>query len=433
MSATARSSILSTKVVQLCAKQNHSIGVCGARFAPIGKFAGLVSSFASRRFYSENGSGAKDKKLFTPGPLGTSPTVKQAMLRDLGSRDVEFVETVRYIRSKLTKIAGVSSSEFTCIPVQGSGTYGVEAVFQSTVPRQNGKVLVFENGAYGKRLAKICEKMGVDHHVESFPEDDFIDFSRVQDIVKADNSFTNVAAVHCETSSGVINPVDQIGGLVETYLPNATCFVDAMSSFGAVPIDVAASGIDYIVSSANKCVEGVPGFAYVIARIEKLRKCKGFSRSLSLDLVDQYETLETTGQFRFTPPTHAMLAFRQALDELELEGGVRGRASRYRENREILKEGMAKLGFKELLDDRHDGYIITSYHYPKDPKFSFKDFYTRLNDKDQVIYPGKVLNADCFRIGNIGYLKPADMKHLMVCVEEVCKDMGLKMPLDSEG
>lgn len=370
-----------------------------------------------------------DKKLFTPGPLGTSATVKSAMLRDLGSRDVEFIQLIKNIRSKLVHIAGVSDSVFTAVPMQGSGTFAIESVFQSTTPRKRAKVLALENGAYGKRLGKVCEVIGIDVDVLSFPENEMVDCKVVEQKLRENKSYTTVAMVHLETSSGVINPVTDVGKVVKQCIPNCDFFVDAMSSFGAVPLDLEAANVDYLVSSVNKCLEGVPGFSYVIARLSKLSKCKGNSRSLSLDLYDQYDSLEKTNQFRFTPPTHTMLAFWKALEEFEAEGGVQGRSKRYQENCAILKAGMKEMGFREFLGPHHHGYIITSYCFPKDKNFNFTDFYMKLNDRDQVIYPGKVLNADCFRIGNIGYLFPKDMKHLLKCIQDVCKEMNISLPI----
>ncbi|GAB1607486.1 uncharacterized protein LOC115217501 [Argonauta hians] len=370
------------------------------------------------------------KKLFTPGPLSTSRTVREAMLKDLGSRDIQFIQCVSNIRQKILDIAQVSNLEYTAIPVQGSGTYAVEAVFQSTVPQTDGKVLILENGAYGKRIAKICDIAGIANHVLSFPEDSAINVSVVEDILKTDSMFTHVAIVHCETSSGVFNPVIEVGQIIKKYLDNCIYFVDAMSSFGAVPLDFAAGNIDFMVSSANKCLQGVPGFSYVVARTKKILECRGYSRCLTLDLCDQYENLEKTGQFRFTPPTHTMLAFQQAIEEFEQEGGLKGRSARYMENRSILKEGMKSLGFKELLRDLGQGnYIITSYFFPEDPNFDFKTFYNKLNDLDCVIYPGKVLEANCFRIGTIGEVYPADVKKLLEAIKTVCIDMNMKLPL----
>ncbi|XP_014667500.1 PREDICTED: 2-aminoethylphosphonate--pyruvate transaminase-like isoform X2 [Priapulus caudatus] len=367
------------------------------------------------------------KKLFTPGPLCTSKTVKEAMLLDYGSRDTTFIETVKYIREKLLDVAGVDPSQYTCVPLQGSGTYALEAVISSTVPRQGGKVLVLANGAYGMRVSRICKAHNIDHVLCRFPDEEKVRVEVVEEALKQD-TFTNVSIVHCETSSGVINPVEDVGLLLKRYT-DATYFVDAMSSFGAIPLDMVACGVDYLVSSANKCIEGIPGFSYVIANREKLFNSKGWSRTLSFDLVEQCEGLDQNGQFRFTPPTHVMLAFKQALIELEQEGGVKGRARRYKENRSVLRDGMTKLGFRELLDDSHRGYIITSYHFPNDPNFDFKTFYTRLGDLDQVIYPGKMTEVDCFRIGNIGHLFPADMRKLLDCIEHVCNEMRLKIPI----
>ncbi|XP_060596765.1 2-aminoethylphosphonate--pyruvate transaminase-like [Ruditapes philippinarum] len=370
-----------------------------------------------------------DKKLFTPGPLGTSPTVKSAMLRDLGSRDVEFIKLIKTIRSKLVQIAGVSDSTFTAVPMQGSGTFAIESVFQTATKRSGAKVLVFENGAYGKRLGKVCEVMGVEVDVISFPENDYIDLKKVESILQGNNSYTLVAMVHCETSSGVINPVEGVGKIVKQHLPDSDFFVDAMSSFGAIPLDLEAAKVDYLVSSVNKCLEGVPGFSYAIARLNKLLGCKGNSRSISLDLFEQYDNLEKTNQFRFTPPTHTMLAFAQAIQEFETEGGVEGRSARYRENCTILKAGMKEMGFKEFLSPNHEGYIITSYCFPQDKNFNFNNFYMKLNERDQVIYPGKVLDADCFRIGSIGYLFPNDVRHLLKCIKDVCKEMNITLPI----
>ncbi|XP_062503061.1 2-aminoethylphosphonate--pyruvate transaminase-like [Corticium candelabrum] len=398
----------------------------GAARAPVSRCAGILSS--ARRWFSLATESA-EKKLFTPGPLNTSAATKQAMLRDLGSRDVEFVQTVAFIRRKLVELAGLSTDLFTCVPVQGSGTYALESVLTTTVPRQGGRVLALTNGAYGERSASICRVLGIDVEEVKFPEDETIDVQRVRDVVSRDQSFTNVSIVHCETTSGVVNSVEEVGRLVKQMLPNAAYFVDTMSSFGGMPLDLEAAQVDYMVSSCNKCLESVPGFSYVLANSRKLLACKGWSRSVSLDLVAQYNGLETNGQFRFTPPTHAMLALKQALKELDVEGGIEARAKRYQQNRKVLQIGMAEMGFKEYLDSNHQGYIITSYRYPSHPNFSFNEFYQRLNNKGMVIYPGKVTKADCFRIGNIGHLFSTDMDRLLLAIRDVCKEMNIDLPL----
>ena len=367
--------------------------------------------------------GWKDKILFTPGPLTTSRTVKQAMLKDLGSRDFAFIGLVREIRETLVALGEGRAGEYTAIPMQGSGTFGLEAVVASTVP-PGGKLLVVINGAYGKRIATMAEMLKIDTQRMQFPENTKPDPAGIEAVLKADPKITNVSLTHCETTTGIINPVREIGAVVKAA--GAKFFVDAMSSFGAVPVNLAECNIDYLVSSANKCIEGVPGFSFVIARISSLNETKGCARSLSLDLLAQYEGLERNGQFRFTPPTHALLAFRQALAELEAEGGVAGRAARYRANYETLVAGMRGMGFKEYLPPEDQGVIITAFLYPDDPNFSFEKFYEALNARDYVIYPGKVTDADCFRIGNIGRIFGPDVRGLLAAVREVIAEMGVK-------
>jgi len=368
--------------------------------------------------------GWKDKVLFTPGPLTTSRTVKQSMLRDLGSRDYEFIGVIKDIRQQLVEIAGGSPKEFTAIPLQGSGTYGLEAVVSSTIP-PDGKLLVIINGAYGKRIVKISRILKIETTALEFPENSKPDLKKIEAALKADSKISQVAVVHCETTTGIMNPIKEIGELVSKH--GAKYFVDAMSSFGAVPIDVADCRIDYLVSSANKCVEGVPGFTFAIANLASLKATRGFARSLTLDLLDQYEGFEKNGQFRFTPPTHAMIAFRQALAELQAEGGVPGRAARYRANYEALIAGMRQMGFKEYLDEADRGYIITSFLYPQDPKFKFEEFYEKLNARNYVIYPGKVSDADCFRIGSIGRIFESDIHDLLACIKQTIDEMGVRL------
>ncbi len=367
--------------------------------------------------------GYKDKTLFTPGPLTTSQTVKLAMLRDLGSRDFEFIRLVKEIREELVELAGGSTDEYGTILMQGSGTFSLEAVISSTTP-PDGKLLVIINGAYGKRLAKIASVLKVDTITLECPEDQCPDPEKVAKALKDNPGITNVSVVHCETTTGIINPIGAIGKIVKES--GAKYMVDAMSSFGAVPIDMAELNIDYLVSSANKCIEGVPGFAFVIARLASLKQTEGYARSVCLNLLDQYEGLEKNGQFRFTPPTHTLRAFHQAMTELRNEGGVEGRAKRYRNNYETLVSGMRKMGFKEYLKDSDQGYIITSFKFPSDPNFDFNKFYVNLNDKDYVIYPGKVSNADCFRIGNIGRIFASDVRALLAAIGETLEEINVK-------
>ncbi|MCH7688540.1 MAG: 2-aminoethylphosphonate--pyruvate transaminase [Planctomycetes bacterium] len=371
-------------------------------------------------------SSAKDRTLFTPGPLTTSQTVKQAMLRDLGSRDVEFIETVRRIRQALLALAGVSrDTGYEAVLMQGSGTFGLESVIGSTVP-PDGKLLVIINGAYGDRIAKIARVLKIDIATLKYPEDRPPDPADVDRTLSQDSAITNVAVVHCETTTGIINPIEEIGQVVKQH--EKAYFVDSMSAFGAVLFDFEKCGIDFLVSSANKCIEGVPGFSFAICRRDSLHATEGWARSLSLDLLAQWQGLEANGQFRFTPPTHAILAFEQALCELQAEGGVEGRAARYRANYETLVAGMREMGFAEYLSPKLQGTIITAFRYPNHPRFQFDEFYTRLNDKGFVIYPGKVSSIDCFRIGNIGRLFECDMLALLAAIRATLSEMDIELP-----
>ena len=365
-----------------------------------------------------------DKLLFTPGPLTTSLGVKQAMLRDLGSRDLEFIEMVRSIRNKLLDVSGVTGRGYEAIPVQGCGTMGIEAVVSSTVAR-DGKLLVVINGAYGRRIAKMASMLGIETVSLELPENRPTDLERIKDALDHHAGVTHVAVVHCETSTGILNPVEEIGervgGRGRFYI------VDAMSSFGAVPLNMEEAGIDYLISSANKCLQGAPGFSFVIARRSALIETEGLARSLSFDLFAQWKGLEANEQFRFTPPTHALLAFHQALQEFEQEGGVNARAARYRRNHEALVEGMRRMGFEEYLRPEDQSYIITSFRYPDHPNFNFQDFYNNLNARGFVIYPGKVSDADCFRIGTIGDLFERDIHRLLSAIRQTLAEMNLAL------
>ncbi|KAK4305715.1 hypothetical protein Pmani_022404 [Petrolisthes manimaculis] len=380
-----------------------------------------------------------EKKLFTPGPLCVPVEVKGAMGVDLGSRDHQFISCVAQVRAGLLKVAQVSAPEYTCVPLQGSGTYCVEAVVNTASPRDNtAKVLVLVNGAYGRRIVQMCEKATIPVTVLEGPEHLPMSLLEVEAALqKKDDSdgvgggWSMVCIVHCETSSGVINPICEVGQLVRRYCPGASYMVDAMSSFGAVEVDMVACGIDFLVSSANKCLEGVPGFAYAICRTSRLLSCKGNCRVLSLDLVEQHVGLEVNGQFRFTPPTHALLAFNVALTRFWHQGGVQGRAHRYKQNNEILVSGMEGLGYRRLVQPPHASYIITAFHFPKHEAFSFTKLYNGLAERGLVIYPGKVTSAECFRIGNIGDLHTHDINTLLQAVKEVMVQMGLPVPLNS--
>lgn len=362
----------------------------------------------------------KDKALFTPGPLTTSRTVKQAMLRDLGSRDSEFIQTVREVRRRLVALGEACEETYTAILVQGSGTFGIESVISSVIP-DGGKLLVLVNGAYGERMVKMANVHHIPVIAQTSPENCPVDAELLEKTLQRDENITHVAVVHCETTTGIINPIREVGAIVKKY--NRVYIVDAMSSFGAYSIDLPNLGIDYLISSSNKCIEGVPGFSFVLAKKEPLQSAQGKARSLCLDLYAQWEGLEGDGQFRFTPPTHVILAFYQALLELEAEGGVAARAARYQRNADLTIDGMISLGFKPYLVADNRGYIITSFYYPESPNFSFRQFYEKLSEKGCVVYPGKLSHANCFRIGHIGRLEESDVFMLLAAVHEVIKEM----------
>lgn len=367
---------------------------------------------------------ARDKLLFTPGPLTTSATVKQAMLRDLGSRDGAFIALVRDVRARLVRLGHGDPATYTAIPMQGSGTFGIEAVLGSVIP-PDGKLLVAVNGAYGRRMVQMAQVLRIPVTVVESAEDCPIEPETIAAALQRDPAISHVALVHCETTTGLLNPVVETGTVVATA--GKVYIVDAMSSFGAIPIDLGAAHVDYLVSSANKCIEGVPGFAFVLARTAHLLTSRGYARSLSLDLVEQYLGLEQTGQFRFTPPTHALLAFHQALLELEAEGGVPARHARYRANHRRLLDGMIALGFRPYLAPAHQGPIITAFHYPDHPAFDFPTFYEALNRRGYVIYPGKLSRVDCFRMGTIGRIFPADIDALLDAVRSVLVELGIDL------
>ncbi len=367
---------------------------------------------------------AYDRLLLTPGPLTTHSAVRNAMLQDVGSRDPEFIAVIREIRDGLLDVAGVGQhGGFEAVLMQGSGTFTVESVISSIVP-PGGKLAVLVNGAYGDRMVQIARRHRIDTVVFRAAENEPVDVDVIDRALCEDDAVTHVAIVHCETTSGVMNPVQAVGQVVHRH---GKCYlVDSMSAFGAVPVDLDGSRIDVLVASANKCLEGVPGFAFAICRRSTLEASRNTARTVSLDLHAQWEGLESNGQFRFTPPTHVLMAFREALRGLHAEGGIDARAARYRANHAALVKGMRQLGFEEYVQPVHQGYIITSFLYPRDTNFHFPSFYDSLRERGFVIYPGKLTGVDCFRIGNIGQVFPADIEKLIDAVREVLDEMGVR-------
>ena len=366
-------------------------------------------------------SKGRDPWLLTPGPLTTSLSVKQAMLHDWGSRDQEFIAINRRVRDRLVALAGGEGSH-VCVPLQGSGTFVVEAAVGTILPR-DGKALILVNGAYGQRIARICDYYQRRYNILETPEDVPNDPTALDAALADDTDLSHVFVVHCETTSGILNPVAEVAEVTARH--GRRLIIDAMSAFGAIPLDARRVPFDALVASSNKCFEGVPGVGFAILRESLLKDCKGNAPSLTLDLYDQWQTMEKNAQWRFTPPTHVIVAFDQALREHEEEGGVPGRGARYARNCKILVDGMRELGFETLLPDAIQAPIIVTFHMPADPSFVFQTFYDCLGERGFVIYPGKLTVADSFRIGCIGRLGEEEMRGALDAVRESLALMGV--------
>lgn len=360
--------------------------------------------------------------LLTPGPLTTALSVKQAMLKDWGSWDSDFRAMTATLRRGLLDLLEDADGAYDCVPIQGSGTFAVEAMMASFVPR-DGKVLVLVNGAYGKRIAETLVYLGREHVV--IDKGDYLPprGPEVAEALAADPAITHVVVVHCETSSGILNPIEEISEAV--YAAGRTLLLDSMSAFGALPILPRHVRFEALASSANKCIEGVPGFGFVIARKTGIEAAKGNSHSLSLDVYAQWAAMEKTGQWRFTPPTHVVAAFLEALRLHREEGGCPGRLARYTENRDVMVAGMRALGFETLLKDRWLSPIIVTFFNPADPKFEFARFYDRMKAKGFIIYPGKLTIVDSFRVGCIGRMDADVMRRVTGAAGETLAEMGV--------
>ena len=362
--------------------------------------------------------------LLTPGPLTTSRTVRQAMLVDYSTWDVDYNAIVTRVRQGIVRLA-TASDGYTCTLIQGSGTFAVESTIGSAVPA-DGKIVIVNNGAYGKRMVETAARLRIDHLELAHAETDPPDLDRMRKAFESDRAITHVAMAHCETTTGMLNPAADVGRLAREF--GKKYILDAMSSFAGVPMTIQSVGADFLISSANKCVQGVPGFGFVVASRAEMESIKGQARSLSLDLWDQWQEMEAKGgKWRYTSPTHVVCAFDQALKELNEEGGVEARHRRYSENQRRLVDGMEAMGFRTLIPRKWHSPIITSFHNPADPKYSFNVFYDKLKARRFVIYPGKVSQADCFRIGTIGHVFPEDIDLLLANIREVIAEMKVNV------
>lgn len=368
---------------------------------------------------------AVDYLLLTPGPLSTTATVRAAMLQDSCTWDADYNQgVVEPIRRELVRLATGPEyeSDYSAVLLQGSGSYVVESVLGSAIGVDEC-LLIINNGAYGARMGEMARCLGLRHHELDCGETSRPEPAAIEAMLARHPEITHLAMVHCETTTGMLNPLDEVAALCQRR--GIRLIVDAMSSFGGIPIDMGRLGIEFLISSANKCIQGVPGFGFVIARRAALIACAGRARSVSLDLHAQWQTMEQQGgKWRFTSPTHTVLAFAQALRELDEEGGIAARHRRYSENQRTLVTGMAALGFAPLLPEKWQSPIITAFYSPAHPDYRFADFYQRLKGQGFVIYPGKVSQADCFRIGNIGDVTPERVYDLLVAMASACYWQG---------
>ena len=365
---------------------------------------------------------SRDPILLTPGPITTSLDTKMAMLRDWGSWDASFNAVTGEVRKKLLAIVNGQDTH-VCVPLQGSGTFSVEAAINTLVPR-DGHVLVLINGAYGLRLAKLTQMMGRKVTTFETPEDVPTTPADVDRLLKSDPSITHVGLIHCETSTGILNPLQDIAVVIERH--GKSLVVDAMSSFGAIDIDGRATRFDALIAASGKCIEGPPGMGFVLARRSVLEKCAGNSTSLALDLHDQWVYMEKTTQWRYTPPTHVVVAFNAALDPHIAEGGQPARLARYKKNCDTLVAGMMEMGFKLFLKPEIQAPIILTFHAPPDPAYNFKEFYARVREKGFILYPGKLTTVETFRVGCIGAIGADEMRQAVNVVRDTLREMGIR-------
>jgi 2-aminoethylphosphonate-pyruvate transaminase len=369
----------------------------------------------------------RDPLLLTPGPLTTSLATKTAMLHDWGSWDSSFNTLTADVRRRLVAIID-GAADFTCVPLQGSGTFAVEAVIGTLLPR-DGKLLCLINGAYGKRIAQLTEIMGRQVSVLDFGESAPVDPVMLASALERDPAITHVAVVYCETSTGIQNPMVAISEIVAAA--GKSLIIDAMSAFGALPMPVQMLTYDAVVASGNKCLEGVPGMGFAILRTAALEQCAGRAHSLSLDLHAQWRYMEQTGQWRYTPPTHVMAALAVALDQFENEGGQPARLARYEDNCRTLVAGLEALGLRIFLAPDIQAPIIVTVHAPAHPNWNFSTFYALAKARGVVLYPGKLTHAETFRVGCIGAISSADMCIAVDVIADTLRQMQIT-PLSTQ-
>jgi 2-aminoethylphosphonate-pyruvate transaminase len=357
--------------------------------------------------------------LLTPGPLTTSLRTRQSMLRDWGSWDADFNSITGRIRERLLQIVhGTGSHE--CVPMQGSGTFSVEAALGTLVPR-TGHVLIPLNGAYCQRIARTCKYLGRKATTIDYAENAQVSAADVERALAGDPSITHVALVHCETSTGILNPLQEVAQVVARH--GRGLIVDAMSSFGALEIDARTTPFDAVVAASGKCLEGPPGMGFVVVRRAALERSEGNCHSLSLDLYDQWTYMQKTTQWRYTPPTHVVAAFDSAIAQYLEEGGLAARGARYARNCRTLIDGMSGLGLKSFLPAAIQAPIIVTFFAPDSPRYVFRDFYDAVKARGYILYPGKLTTVETFRVGCMGQLGERGIAGAVEAVGEVLAEM----------
>ena len=363
----------------------------------------------------------RDAILLTPGPLTTTLRTKLAMLRDWGSWDADFVAMTAELRRQLVAVLHGEDSHVV-VPLQGSGTFSVEAAVATLVPR-DGHLLVLDNGAYCKRLGKVATLMGRRTSIMSHAEDEAVSADALDAKLRADPSITHVGFIHCETGTGVLNPLQAVSDVCKRH--GKGLIIDAMSSFAALPIDARVVTFDALVAASGKCLEGVPGMGFVFIRGAVLAGCENNSHSLAMDLFDQHAYMERTGQWRFTPPTHVVAALHEALKQFVEEGGQPVRLARYADNCATLIDGMDGLGFKPFLPAALQAPIIVTFHAPAVPNYDFKTFYAAAKQRGFILYPGKLTQVETFRVGCIGAIGRNEMQQAVHAIGDAMRELEM--------
>ena len=359
-------------------------------------------------------------KLLTPGPITTSDTVKQAMMVDHCTWDNDYNEVIMDIQSRILDIAHCDREIYTCVLMSGSGTYANEAVI-STVLGQGDKLLLVESGVYGARLGILADYAGKTYTSYKLLYEKEQDIENIERILKEDSEISHIVMVHVESTFGFENDLTGISALAKKY--GKSLIVDAMSSFGALDFNVQELGIDYLITTPNKALEAVPGLAIVICRNEDIEGCEGNAGTLSLNLYQQYLSM-SKHKFRFTSPTHNVLALQQALHELEAEGGVSERHQRYLRINRMMADMMKKYKISRFRENEYQSVILNCFSLDGQP-YEFEDLYNFFRANGYEMYPGRMTSENTFRIGNIGSISEADVEALDKLMAKFCSERNI--------